>query len=274
MLNKSLVFFLLVVNWVVAQNPWQQDKGEWLFSPYVSHYKATEMRDNNGVKTNFGNNGVFTNYNPRLYFSTALNGYKLNLFGTVPYFFNRYADNNAQFTNVDFGDIELGLRQHISKWGENHYLMGSIMLSFPAYNNNVIPYVGFNRTGAEARFYLTGASSWLNLNKNFHKVELAVRYFLPDAPLQYRLYAAQAYRITSSFLIMAELDGMLSYSNQSVSFQNNPQLVTDFKMLKTALNLGYEFSKSTSVYAGLFQDVYNRNIAIGSGYQFFVVYKI
>ena len=99
MLNKNLVLFFFTCNLIFAQNPWQLDSGQWLISPYVSFYQAESMRDNSGDKTTFGNNGEFSSYNPRLYFSTSLNGYKLNLFGTVPYFINQYADHNSKIKN-------------------------------------------------------------------------------------------------------------------------------------------------------------------------------
>ena len=71
-------------------NPWQQAKGEILLSPYLSYYQATAFRDDSGVKKDFENNGKFSNLNPRLYFSLPLLSDRLNVFGSIPYFANKF----------------------------------------------------------------------------------------------------------------------------------------------------------------------------------------
>ena len=70
-------------------NPWQQAKNEYLFSPYLSHYVATSFRDSDGNKTNFSENGKYSNYNPRLYIAAPLFSEHINIVASLPYFFNQ-----------------------------------------------------------------------------------------------------------------------------------------------------------------------------------------
>lgn len=273
---KLIAFWILLVGTtdpLFAQNPWQQDKGQILLSPYLSHYKADEYRSRNGEKLPFDNDGKFQNYNPRLYFSLPLNGYKLNLFGSLPLFANKFEDNQETQQNTDFGDLELGLRFHLAQM-EQHYLMGSVTAFIPLYSNNQLPYAGYDQFGMEARLILAGNASWIGEYNNFHRMELGFRYFFPNDPAQIRLYSSQGIRLGKGFVALGELDGIFSFSDNSEFFENNLQLVADFTMLKAALNLGYEFTPKFSLYGGVFHDILNRNSGIGRGFQVFSVIRI
>ncbi|MCH7408895.1 hypothetical protein MM239_05780 [Belliella sp. DSM 111904] len=256
-----------------AQNPWQQDKGEALISPFVSHYRATAFRSRDGEKIPFQDQGLFTNYNPRMYFSLPLNGYKVNFFGSIPLFINRFDDTQQRQRNVDLGDLELGARFHLRQM-KNHYLMGALTAFIPAYQNNNLPYAGFGRFGMEGRLILAGNSPWLGESNNFHKVEGAFRQFFPGGPSQIRLFSSQGIRFAPKTVLLGEIDGMFSFSRESQFFENNLQLVSDFTMVKASLNIGYEFTPEFSLYGGLFHDILNRNSGIGSGFQVFSVIRM
>lgn len=255
-----------------AQNPWQQDKGEALISPFLSRYQADFYRDKAGDKIPFEQNGLYQNYNPRLYFSLPVKGYKINLFGTVPLFFNQYQDANENQKNTDLGDLELGLRFHLKEL-ERNYLLASVTAFIPAYENNQLPYAGYDRFGLEARFMLYGNAGWMGDYNNFHKLEAGLRYFFPDDPFQLRVYASEGYRFSKRMVALGELDCIFSNSANSEFFENNLQQVSDFGMIKAAINLGYEFTPDFALYGGLFHDIYNKNSGIGRGFQFFSVIK-
>jgi hypothetical protein len=275
--NRALFIFSLLLFGMIgkatAQNPWQQSKGEILLSPYFSNYRATAFRNRSGEKIDFAQDGQFTNYNPRMYFSLPIKDYKVNLFGSLPYFFNQYKDNSKDQRNTDFGDIELGLRFHVKQL-KNHYLMASVTTFIPAYTNNRLPYAGFGRFGVEGRVHLTGNSPWMGESNNFHKVEVGYRYFFPSDPGQIRVFASQGIRVTKKVVLLGELEGLFSFSDDSEFFENNLQLVSDFTMVKASINLGYEFTPKFSMYGGVFQDILNRNSGIGSGFQVFSVIRI
>lgn len=258
---------------LVAQNPWQQGKGEALLSPYFSHYRATSFRNRSAEKIDFEENGQFTNYNPRMYFSLPVKDYRINLFGSLPYFFNQYQDDSKNQENSDFGDIELGLRFHITQF-KNHYLTASVTTFIPAYTNNRLPFAGFDRFGLEGRIHLMGNSPWMGETNNFQKVELGYRYFFPSDPGQIRVLASQGYRVTPKVVLLGELEGLFSFSDDSEFFENNLQQVSDFTMIKASINLGYEFTPKFSLYGGVFHDLLNRNSGIGSGFQVFSVIRI
>lgn len=275
--NKTftyLIFILLLMaTESFGQNPWQQDKGEALISPFFSHYRASAFRTTNGERIPFQDQGQFTNYNPRVYFSLPLDGYKINLFGSIPLFFNRFEDDQQLQRNVDFGELELGARFHLKQL-KNHYLMGAITAFVPAYQNNRLPYAGFGRFGLEGRMILSGNSPWMGESNNFHKIELGFRQFIPNGPSQVRLYSSQGFRVASNVVLLGEIDGIFSFSDESEFFENNLQLVSDFTMVKAAVNIGYEFTTDFSIYAGVFHDVLNRNSGIGSGFQVFSVIRM
>jgi len=269
----SLILTLGISFTAFGQNPWQQDKGEFLLSPYLSHYKATSFRDRSGEKIAFDDEGKFQNYNPRLYFSMPIKGYKINLFGSIPLFFNSYEDQNLKQKNTDLGDIELGLRFHLDKL-KNHYLMGSVTSFIPAYANVQLPFAGYGRFGLEGRLILAGNSPWMGEYNNFQKIELAYRYFFPSDPGQIRVFLSQGIRLIGKTVLLGEIEGIFSFSNDSDFFEDNLQQVSDFTMVKTSLNLGYEFTPKFSIYGGIFHDILNRNSGIGSGFQIFSVYRI
>lgn len=256
-----------------SQNPWQQDRGEALISPFVSHYRASAFRTRDGERVPFQDQGLFTNYNPRVYFSLPVDGYKINFFGSIPLFVNRFDDTQQQQRNVDFGEIELGARFHLKQM-KNHYLMGAFTAFVPAYQNNNLPYAGFGRFGMEGRLILAGNSPWMGVSNNFHKLEGAFRQFFPGGPSQIRIYSSQGYRIAPKIVLLGEIDGIFSFSDESEFFENNLQLVSDFTMVKAAINFGYEFTPDFAIYGGIFHDVLNRNSGIGSGFQLFSVIRL
>lgn len=175
--------------------------------------------------------------------------------------------------NSDFGDIKIGLRFHLKQLGD-HYLMASVATFIPAYDNNQLPYAGFDRFGLEGRLILAGNSPQEGKSNNFHKLELSYRYFFPSDPGQIRVFASQGVYFFKKAVILGELDGIFSFSNDSDFFENNLQMVSDFRMVKASINLGYEFTPKFSLYSGVFHDILNRNSGIGSGFQVFTVIRI
>lgn len=256
-------------------NPWQQSKGEVLIVPFINYYSAQSFRDSSGDRSDFSNNGKFSNSNPRIYVAAPLLSHKINIVSSIPYFFNRYEDDQINDTNNDLGDIELGLKFHLASFKDNH-LMVTLLSILPAYTNDPgdEPFTGFEQFGLESRIILAGTMNYFGNYKDFHKVELGLRHFFPNDPTQIRFLISEGYNVTDKFQVIGELDGIFSYSNRDDFFQENLQLVSEFNVIKASINLGYKFSKPFSVYAGLFQDIYNRNSAIGRGVQFSMVIRV
>ena len=93
-------------------------------------------------------------------------------------------------------------------------------------------------------------------------------------PCQFKLYGSQAYRLTDKFLVMGDVEVLLSRGNDFTVSQENIRITPDFDILKTTLNFGYEFSPNFALYAGGFSDLWNRNISVGKGWQIFSVIKL
>ncbi|OEY71349.1 hypothetical protein [Salegentibacter salarius] len=254
-------------------NPWQQTSGEILLSPYVSRYIATSYRNSVGDKIRFNKDGKFSNYNPRLFIAAPLFGEKVNIIGSIPFFTNTYEDNNVSNTNSDLGDIELGLKFHLAKFKDN-YLMASLISYIPLYSNNATPFVGYDLFALETRVIFAGTLKLLGEYNNFHKIEVGLRYFFPEDPVQFRFLISEGYNLSKKTILLGEIEGMFSGSDRDEFFRNNLQAVADFKMIKASLNLGYEFSNNFTLYGGLFSDVYNSNSAIGRGFQTFAVIRL
>ncbi|MGY5355906.1 hypothetical protein [Wenyingzhuangia sp. IMCC45467] len=275
MLNKIFILFLFLNTYVCyTQNPWLQNQGEVLLSPSVSHYYTDSQRDKEGEKTSFSNNGFYENYVYKLYFSAPIIANKLSLIGNLPYVQSTYADDFTVDKNNELGDFELGVKMHLKKLGDNHYLMGAFTTVIPMYNNNKGPFVGFDRFGTEVKINISGNAKWMNINRNFHQLELGVKVFYPGGPYQFKLYGSQGYRITNKFVVLGDVDVFLSRGDDFSVSQNNIQVVTNFDIIKTTLSFGYEFSPRFALYAGGFKDVWNRNVAVGSGWQIFSVIKL
>lgn len=258
---------------IKVHNPWQQVDGSILISPYISHYSTSTFRDSEGNKSNFSNDGEYSNYNPRVYFAIPILSDRLNLIASIPYFSSKYEDDNLSLKNQDIGDIEIGGRFNITNFNEN-FLMGALIAYIPAYSNSQEPYAGYQLFGLESRLILGGTLKFLGDYNNFHKVEAGVRYFFPDDPFQLRFLVSEGFRITDRFLLLGEVEAMFSFSNNNEFIASNLQSIAQYKMIKTSFNLGYDFSPTFSLYGGFFHDVYNRNSAIGCGYQVFAVLRI
>ncbi|WP_147677349.1 hypothetical protein [Algibacter pacificus] len=275
MQNKIILLFLyLNVCVCYAQNPWLQGQGDVLLSPSITHYYTDTTRDESGEKSDFSNNGYYKNNVYKLYFATAIIGNKLSLIVNIPYVESTYGADNTLNENNQLGDVELGVKMHLKKIGEFHYLMGTVNTIIPMYNNDNGPFVGFDKFGTELKINLSGNSKWMGVNDNYHQLELGVKKFFSGGPYQFKLYGSQAYRITHKFLVMGDMEVLLSRGDDFSVSQENIQITPDFDILKTTLNLGYEFSPKFALYAGGFKDLWNRNVSIGKGWQIFSVIKL
>jgi len=275
MQNKLVLLFICLNAYVCnAQNPWLQAKGDVLLSPSITHYYTDTTRDESGEKTDFSNNGYYKNNVYKLYFATSIISNRLSFIGNIPYVESTYSDNNNLNENNELGDVELGLKMHLKKIGEFHYLMGGINTIIPMYNNDNEPFVGFDKFGTEIKINLSGNSKWMGVNDNYHQLELGAKKFFSGGPFQFKLYGSQAYRITHNFLVMGDLEILLSRGDDFTVSQENIQITPDFDIIKTTLNLGYEFSPKFALYAGGFSDLWNRNVSVGRGWQIFSVIKL
>ena len=272
---KILILFLFLNTCICySQNPWLQGKGDVLLSPSVTHYYTDTNSDNSSNKSDFNNNGFYKNYVYKLYFSTSLISNKLSLIGNIPYIKSTYGDDFILDNNNELGDLELGIKMHLKKIGEYHYLMGSLTTIVPMYSNDVGPFVGFDKFGTELKVNISGNSKWMGINDNFHQLEFGIKKFFDGGPYQFKLYGSQAYRFTDKFLVMGDVEVLLSRGDDFTVSQENVKITPDFDILKTTLNFGYEFSPNFALYAGGFSDLWNRNISVGKGWQIFSVIKL
>jgi len=274
MKNKILILLILhCTGFCYAQNSWLQGKGETLLSPSISHYFTDSQRDQNNVKSDFNNNGFYENYVYRIYFSTSLISNKLNLIGNIPFVASTYKDDFTDNINNELGDAEIGVRFHLKNIGKHHYLIGTVNTVIPLYNNNKEPFIGFGKFGTEIKLNISGNSKWMGINDNFHQLEVGIRNFF-GGPFQYRLFASQGYRITEKITLLGDVDMLISKGDDSSITQNNIQIISDFDFIKASLNVGYKIAPNFELFAGGFRDVYNRNIAIGLGWQVFGIIKL
>jgi len=257
-----------------SQNSWLQSKGDVLLSPSVSHYYTDTNSDNSSNKSDFSSNGFYKNNVYKLYFATSLISNKLSLIGNIPYIKSTYGDDSNLDKNNELGDVELGVKMHLKKIGEYHYLMGALTTILPMYSNDVGPFVGFDKFGTELKINISGNSKWMGINDNFHQLEFGVKKFFDGGPYQFKLYGSQAYRITDKFLVLADVEVLLSRGDDFMVSQENVRITPDFDILKTTLSFGYEFSPNFALYAGGFSDLWNRNISVGKGWQIFSVIKL
>lgn len=262
-----------------SQNPWLQGKGEYLISPSISHYYTDSGRDENGKKSDFSENGFYENYVYKVYTAAPIVANKLSFEANIPYVQSTFKNDTYFASNNELGDMELGVKIHLKKVGEFHYLMGSFVSVFPMYNNNKGPYIGFDMFGTEVKINISGNFKWMNVNKNYHQLEFGIKTFFNNGPSQFKLYGSQAYRITNKFLIMGSATVLISRGDDFSVTENentieNPDFIPNFDMVKTTLNFGYEFSPKFALYAGGFTDVWNRNVSIGRGWQIFSVIKL
>ncbi|ANW96603.1 hypothetical protein AXE80_10085 [Wenyingzhuangia fucanilytica] len=280
MQNKIVLLFLFLNACLCnAQNPWLQSKGKVLLSPSISHYYTDSGRDEYGNKSDFSENGFYENYVYKLYLAAPIVANKLSLVANVPYVKSTYQNDTYFSENNELGDVEVGVKMHLKKIGEYHYLMGGLNTVIPMYNNDKGPYVGFDKFGTELSVNISGNFEWMNVNKNYHQLEFGVKTFFANGPYQFKLYGSQAYRITNKFLVLGSATILLSRGDDfSVSGDEstivNPDFIADFDIIKTTVNFGYEFSPKFAIYAGGFTDVWNRNISIGRGWQVFSVIKL
>lgn len=276
-MNTKIFFILFLSIQCFSQsvdNPWQQKKGEILISPAVGYYFTDSSADSNGTAEKFGGNGSYYNINPRVYFSSGLGGNNWNIFGSIPFLIAEYESDNEKQENSSFGEIEIGVRKHLTKIKE-HYLMGSLSAFIPAYKNKQTPYVGFEKYSIEGRLRLAGSFTWLGQYKNYHTAEIGARVFTSADPVQLTLFLSQGYKITPKITILGEFNLNVSMSdNGTINANNGIPLNSKYDLAKLAINVGYNFTDRFGIYVGAFHDVWNRNIAIGKGVQIFSIIRL
>jgi len=278
MKNKVFIVFVFLTAYsCYSQNPWLQGEGEVLLSPSITHYYTDRSSDGDRKESDFSNNGFYENYVYKLYFAAPIIGNKLTFIGNIPFIQSQYSDDFGTAVNNELGDVELGVKMHLKNLGARHYLMAAFTTIIPLYNNDTEPFVGFDRFGTEFKVNISGSFRWMGDENNFHQLELGTKIFYSEGPYQFKLYGSQGYRITKKITVLGEVDMVFSRGSKleevNIS-QQSVQINTQFDIVKTTLSLGYTFTPKFSLYGGVFQDIWNKNVSIGNGWQIFSVINL
>jgi len=88
--------------------------GRWLLVPTYTHYAADGYWNNNGVFSNFANNGRYESNYLGLYGGVGV-GRDLDLLFNVPYITQRYIENGSVTESLSsLGDVSVGLSYFIN----------------------------------------------------------------------------------------------------------------------------------------------------------------
>lgn len=167
-------------------------------------------------------------------------------------------DNTSSFTGA--GDNAFGGRYLISKDSTGAKSLQALV-SFPFYSARANPAPGNRQEDIDLR-YLQDFYQTLGLDFVTGEFAFRKRFLAPSDQLRFDLGAGRAW---NKFLFMGHLHGIRGLSNQTGNSRNtNPNVSTDFDLLKIGPSLAYRYQKDEAIQLGYLKDLWGRNIGRGS----------
>lgn len=268
---------LFSVLWVISavagyaspKSAWPLPKRKFLLVPGVYYYRATSYWSPDRSVQAFGNDGRFTSVNIRLYGEYGLSD-RLTLVGTLPFVANTYQSRPLSTANQGLTDAELGLRYNLLNVQNRRYLSMQAAGILPLYRNSgQTPFLGFASAGLEARLLYAGNLRIGSRNAYFN-TEVGYRHYVSVGSYPVRqvpLLATLGWYVSDKDVLTGELSGLIASSNRFRELNPvNPTVNTDFRFVKANLSYGRRVSERTWLYAGVYHDLYGKNVGIGRGF--------
>jgi protein XagA len=248
-----------------------------LLAPTYSYYRATGYWNSNSIYSAYPSGGKFTSNYLGLYGVAGINRNWEFTFN-VPFIVQTYTDSGRLIQNGSLGDVTLGLTYYTPMADPQRHFSITGSLIIPLYQNIPLPsnlstvtppFVGFQTTGGELKLSYAGSTEnvW---KSSYYTLQGALRqYFSTYGPTQFIYSATFGTALDEDWKLAGTLSGVSSSSNFIPLTSDG--INRDFSYFRIALGLGRKVSKTTQVYASIYQDVTGKNIGRGSGFSLYAV---
>lgn len=274
------VILLLVATISFVQFSWAGfpiGYGRWMLVPGYNYYNAK------GYWDKYSNYSAYPAGSFSSHYFSLYGGYGLSR--NVNFMFNLPVviqdDNNTSNTNKTYltgglGDAMIGLSYYFNDFDAlNHVsLTGSLII--PLYSNRGKPYpnIGYQAAGAEVKLGFSGSATG-GFRNPYYDIEFGVRqYFATDGPTQIFGSATGGVPLDDYWKISGTISGVNSFSAAATSttqvFYNYNK---SFDYVRAAFNIGRTINENTSIWGGLYADVYGTSVGRGSGISISAVFK-
>lgn len=259
-------------------------KDYWMLSPMYSYYHAGSYWNSNRKVVQYNNSGSFSSNYLGLYGAFGVTD-DINLVFNVPFVVQSFSNSLYTIQNSSLGDATAGISYFPQLNNPNAHLSVSGSLIVPLYQNVLtidtsisnyvsLPYVGFQKVGAEAKLGYSGTN--VNYLRNtYYDLELGVRSYMGGGgPTQAFYSATFGVPVNETLKIAGTLSGVNSGSNGiTSSSSSNSGANKDFGYSRLTIAAGIKISEQGSLWVNAFEDISGRNIGVGSGFSLFAVFK-
>ncbi|MDE3235077.1 MAG: hypothetical protein KGO81_03905 [Bacteroidota bacterium] len=253
-------------------------KGHWLLSPTYNYYSASGYWNAQRTYTAYTNNGRFSSNYFGLYGKYGINR-NWELVFNVPFAIQTYSETNYLSQTSSMGDATVGLSYYtnMNDYTKHFSITGSLILPLyqninfaPTGSNVTTPIIGFQSVGGELKLGFAGNAQ--NTSRSvYYDLEAGVReYFSTLGPTQTFFNATLGVPLDDDWKLFGTLNGVSSNSTATTAIDN---INRDFGYFRMTAGAGLRVSKTSQLYASVFQDVSGRNIGRGHGFSLFAVIK-
>ena len=267
----AVSFVLLGANCVLA-GAWTAAKGE-MYNKLTYNYSIAEGEfASNGDRVDFCGNGKFTDQNITYYVEYGIID-QLTVFGSIPFKFLEYSENNSWYRSQGTGDVDLGLKYNFYN-GDYGVFSAQGLVKIPAfYDVEDIPELGDGQYDVEARL-LYGKSLYPHI-PGYINIEVGYRYRFEEPGDQFRYLIEFGVDIFKGMYGRVKLDGIAGIGNgdDNGAGASNPNLNPNFDLGKLVIALCYAITDKWSIEVGYTPSLWGVNTSDSVTYSFSLIYK-
>ena len=246
-----------------------------LVVPSFTYYQQKDRFDGNDNVVKGLPGASFTSYSTNLFVGYGISR-RLDFIATVPFLYqvNNLGKGN-QIINQGGGDMIAGLSYNLMNFNYTHFLSVQVSGIVPLYKNPAgNSALGLGDYGTEVKLMFCGNIPTLIAAKGYFNMELAYRrYFDQQGPDQVSLLTTVGYPVTRHNQVSLDLTFFRSFSSNK-TYNPNVFAERDYAFFKPQLNLGHQFSRRFSLFAGGYYVPFGVNTGEGYGGSVVAVFKI
>ena len=257
--------------------------GRWMLIPGYNYYNAKGYWDGKGGYNAYSNGGSFSSHYFGLYGGYGLSR-RWNFLFNVPFVVQ--FDNNTQGTAAapksylasGLGDVTVGLSYFFTDFDAlNHVsLTGSLIVPLYANKGKPYPNIGYQSVGGEVKLSFSGSATG-GFRNPYYDMEFGIRqYFNNEGPTQLFANITGGIPIDDYYKISGTLSGVNSFSSAATTTSTSQAFYNynkSFDYVRAAFNVGRVINENTSIWGGLYADVFGTSVGRGSGLSVSAVFK-
>ena len=268
-MKKTLLFLLFLLSTGICLADWPVKKGRIQLIPSYNLYYSSSYFNSNGKVTSL-NGGHFTSHYFSMYGMYGITD-RLDFLVNLPITFQSLSSGGVKYNKSGISDISVGLAYHFPTEDMKKYFTVKGFFIFPAYQNNVTPYLGY----ASRAFQLAAAYSYNPNDKSYLAVEGNYTRYVDDnnGPSQFLFSGTFGYYLNTHEKLTINFTHQISISDDKV-FSANLPINKDFYVGKIALGYGKRISRTVTPYIQAYFTPYGYNAGNAIGINLFAIIKI